>query len=233
MHITPTPRAHRIRQRELRWTAGILGVFLVATLAIATYIYGPSSYAAATYQPQEGDVVFQSLPHSPLVNAIEGGSGSPLSHCGIVAREGNRWVVYEALRPVGPTRLSHYLARGRNRAFLVKRLRPEHQTYIPAMLTSVREMRGKPYDIRYRLDDNRAAIYCSELIYLAWQDATAGQSSAQPLGKLITLGELKWKPYEQLIEHLEKAPPPLDRQMITPRDLSQAKQFETALSFGY
>src|SRR5687768_6634248 len=64
------------------------------------------------YQPQEGDIVFQSLPPSRLSVAIEGATHSPLSHCGIVARRNGHWVVIEAYREVEETPLMHWLSRG-------------------------------------------------------------------------------------------------------------------------
>ena len=154
-----------------------------------------------------------------MVTAIEGATHSNFSHCGIVAQDNGGWVVYEAFAPVGPIPLGDFMARGRDRAFLVKRWKSEQQQHVPAMLETVRKLHGRPYDERYRLDDDREAIYCSELIYLAYRDATGGES----LGRLVTLGELKWKPYEELIEQIEQAPPPLDRQIITPRDLAQRR----------
>lgn len=222
-------RARTPRRLNWRWLTGVVGVTAIVAFSLWGYAFGPALWAYASYSPQEGDVIFQSLPYSPVVAAIEGGTKSPLSHCGIVAREDGRWVVYEALAPVGPTALGDFIARGRNRAFLVKRLRVDEQLHVPAMLASVRTLRGRPYDTRYRLDDERESIYCSELIWLAYQDATGGKS----LGKLITLGELKWQPYERLIEQLEGAKPPLERPMITPRDLARAEQLEIAFSYGY
>jgi hypothetical protein len=215
--VVGMPRARRIRH-EGKWIALVLGVLSLVTIVLLLFIYGPAYWAYASYQPQEGDVIFQSLPFSRIVTAIEGATDSPLSHCGIVAREDDRWVVYEAIGPVGPSPLGDYIARGRNRAFLVKRLRSVEQPHIPEMLAAVRALRGRPYDERYRLDDDHA-----------YRDATGGKS----LGKLVTLGELNWQPYQELIEQIEKAPPPLDRELITPRDLARARQLETAFSYGY
>jgi hypothetical protein len=229
MHVVlGMPRARRGRQ-ECKWIALFLGVLALVTIVLLAFVYGPAYWAYASYQPQKGDVIFQSLPFSRIVTAIEGATDSPLSHCGIVAREEGRWVVYEALGPVGPTPLGDFIARGRNRAFLVKRLRSAEQPLVPPMLAAVRALRGRPYDERYRLDDDREAVYCSELVWFAYRDATAGKS----LGKLVTLGELNWQPYQELIEKIEKAPPPVDRELITPRDLARARQLETAFSFGY
>lgn len=99
-----------------------------------------------------------------MVNAIEGATCSPYSHCGIVVREHDRWVVHEAFGAVGATPLGTFLKRGRNEAFAVYRWRPEVQQHVPPMLAEVRKYQGRPYDERYRLDGDAAAIYCSELI---------------------------------------------------------------------
>jgi len=43
------------------------------------------------YRPVEGDLLFQSLPHCPLVDAIENATQSSYSHCGMVVRtDGDR-----------------------------------------------------------------------------------------------------------------------------------------------
>ncbi len=87
-------------------------------------------------------------------------------------------------------------------------------------------MLGRPYDTRYKMDDER--IYCSELIYKAYhRDATGGGQAVQ----LVRLGDLKCWAYEQTIIELEGGSPPLDREMITPRDLALAPQLEMVKSF--
>jgi hypothetical protein len=79
---------------------------------------------------------------------------------------------------------------------------------------------GRPYDIRYRLDDEK--IYCSELIYKAFRDATNGQQ----LGDLKKFGAMNWQPYETLIRQIEGGDVPVDREMITPVELAKARQLE-------
>src|SRR4051794_30394364 len=76
------------------------------------------SVAPSGYEPRAGDFVFQSLPHNPLIDAIEGSSGSPFSHCGIVKPIGDRWVVIEAIGPVKETPLSSWIAQGRDKAYV-------------------------------------------------------------------------------------------------------------------
>jgi hypothetical protein len=77
---------------------------------------------------------------------------------------------------------------------------------------------GKPYDPHYRFDDQ--AIYCSELLWRGWRAATG-----TGLGNPVKLGDLNWQPYRKVIEAIEgRGNLPLDREMITPRDLAAAKE---------
>jgi hypothetical protein len=70
-------------------------------------------------------------------------------------------------------------------------------------------------------------IYCSELVYKAYRDATG-----KPLGKLAKLGDLNWRPYVATIRKYEGGDPPLDREMITPIDLSKAPQLQKVFDNG-
>ena len=217
----PTTTPVRRWIRILGWTVagGLLigGLWYGATIA-ATYA------AIAKYTPQDGDVIFQSLPYSPVVWAIEGVTKSPYSHCGIVGQKDSQWVVYEAIGSVRITLLKEFLWRGRGGGFAVYRLKEAHREHIPETLRCCEKYLGLPYDFRYRLDDEK--IYCSELIYKAFRDATDGQQ----LGDLVKFGDMNWGPYEVLIRQIEGGPVPVDREMITPRDLARARQLEPVFS---
>lgn len=168
----------------------------------------------------EGDIVFQSLPNPAgldLVDAIEGSTGSPYSHCGMVFKDGADWKIIEAIGPVKETRLDEYIARGRGRKIWAYRFESAAQRkHVPAALAAMRKDLGKPYDPHYSFDSQ--AIYCSELIYRGWKSATG-----EGLGKVVKLGDLKWEPYKPVIEAIEgPGNLPLDRKMITPRDLAKA-----------
>jgi hypothetical protein len=198
---------------------------MASILGVAVILHGPASFAYWTYFPQDGDVVFQALPHQEVVDAIEGATDSDFSHCGIVAKVDGKWIVYEALGKVRETPLYDYLLRGRERGFAVYRWKASEQAQVPAILERTRAMLGRPYDTRYKMDDER--IYCSELIYKAYRDVTGGGQA----GQLVRLGDLKWGAYERTIIELEGGPPPLDREMITPRDLALAPQLERVKTF--
>lgn len=179
-----------------------------------------------TYSPREGDVLFQSLPHGALTNAIEGSTHSPWSHCGIVARANDEWIVYEAYGQVQSVPLKEFWSRSRDFQFAVYRFTDECSDRIPAVLETVeKNYIGLPYDAKYELDDEK--IYCSELIYKAFRDVTG-----ETMGTLDRLGDLNWQPYERTIRELEGGEPPLDRMMITPRGLSDAKQLERIKHFN-
>jgi hypothetical protein len=222
----PRKRQHT---RLRNWLIGTLSAFTLVAVAVLAWARLPATLGLWNYQPRDGDVIFQSLPYSRVVNAIEGATGSPYSHCGIVSQEKGAWVVYEAFGPVGPIPLAEFVARGRGEAFAVYRLREAHQPRVPAVLDRVRRYQGRPYDERYRLDDDAEKIYCSELIYLAYREASGGEA----LGREVTLGELRWQPFRQVIERIEQGPPPLDRSFITPRDLARASQLELFYIYGY
>jgi hypothetical protein len=177
------------------------------------------------YKPQAGDFVFQSLPHNPLIEAIEGSSGSPFSHCGIVKprdavkKYGDPWMVIEAIGPVKETQLAHWIAQGRGSAYVVFRLCDPLAKKVPAIIAAAEKYEGRPYDIHYDMDDGK--IYCSELLYKAVRDATG-----KKLGRIRKLGELNWRPYEQVIRSIENGGLPLEREMITPRDFSEAPELQ-------
>jgi hypothetical protein len=177
----------------------------------------PASVPLAVYLPKEGDILFQSLPHSALVDAIEGATKSPYSHCGIVAQKNGAWTVIEALEPVRETPFAKWTAQGRDGTFGGYRLNAQLSAKIPEILTQARTFLGRPYDIRYRFDDEY--IYCSELIFKAVKNATGVE-----LGKVQKLGELDWGPHLALICALEGGLPPLSREMISPQSLSEAKE---------
>ena len=179
-----------------------------------------SEARAASYAPREGDLVFQSLPHNSLVDAIEGVSNSRLSHCGIVVKLDDKWYVLEAIGKVIYTPLAKWESRGRKRAFSVSRFNAHTAIDIPKFIEAAKAYLGKDYDFHYAFDNDE--IYCSELPFLAYKAVTG-----KPLGQVRKLGEMNWKPHEAFIRSVENGNLPLERPMITPVDLSKASELET------
>lgn len=169
---------------------------------------------------QHGDILFQSFGADPLSRAIMESTHSPYAHCGILVEKNGGMVVLEAIGPVQETPLPAWIAKGRDRQYAIYRVKEPLQAQVPAFVKAAYRYQGRPYDLQYQMDDSK--IYCSELVYKAWHDATGGQ----PMGRLRTLGELDWRPHEMLIRLLSLGALPLDRLMITPRDLSESELLE-------
>ena len=179
------------------------------------------------YEPQEGDLVFQALPLDlDLVVAIEGVTKSHYSHVGVLHKRNGEWTVIEASSPgVIYTPFEKWKTHGRNKRWAAFRLKAEHHKKIPQFLLNLHLHTGKEYDFKYELSENK--LYCSELVYHAWRKTTG-----QKMGKLTKIGELNWKPHQKTIEKYNGGPMPLDRQMISPIELSKASQLQRVYNHG-
>lgn len=219
--MNTTVELPRSRRRRRGLPVGVWAGLLFL-LALALFVWWEETRIHPTpesvfngYAPRVGDVVFQSLPKGELVEMIEGATHSPLSHCGIVALDRGRWVVVEAIGPVKETPLERWIRRGRDWRLWAYRLEPSREDGLPLFVEAARTYLGRPYDYRYRMDDEE--IYCSELVQKSYRMAYGDE-----LGQLVRLDELDWVPYRGLIRRLEEGEPPLDRRIITPRDLARA-----------
>lgn len=167
----------------------------------------------------EGDIVFQSLPRGDLVHAIETITESPWSHCGVLLRKDGGWVVAEAIGEVRLTPLHLWVMRGRGSRIDAYRVKDFSASGLPALQTEIDRMMGRPYDFRYAPED--AEIYCSELVYKAYDRGCGTQ-----IGVWEKLGELNWKPVEAFIRQMENGALPLERPMISPVGLTRSERVE-------
>lgn len=200
--------------------------FLIASVALLSLLIACRGRDFGGYTPRNGDVIFQSFPHSPLTDVIESVSSSPYSHCGVVVVRGNDVFVCEAIGPVQDMPLEAWIQRGRNQAFAVYRLNDRYQSKVGAFVEAVESYSGRPYDIHYQFDEEK--IYCSELVFKAFKRTTG-----EELGAVKKLGDLNWKPNEAFIRQIEGGQLPLDREMITPKDLSEARQLSEVFQRGF
>jgi len=95
----------------------------------------------------DGDILFQ-ISTSGQGKAIQLATNSPYSHCGILFRENNEWMVFEGVQPVKKTKLSEWIHRGDGQHYVNKRHKDA-------------------YDLTFEWNDDR--IYCSELVYKIYQ----------------------------------------------------------------
>jgi Permuted papain-like amidase enzyme, YaeF/YiiX, C92 family len=172
------------------------------------------------YEPREGDVVFQSLPRGDLVDAIEGITASPFSHCGVMMKNASgRWVVHEAIGVVRETPLYLWIVRGRGGRIDAWRWREIGGRDEAALRAALGKYSGKNYDYRYAPEDDE--IYCSELVFKAYRDAYDVE-----LGEWEKLGTLNWRPFEAFIREMESGALPLERPMIAPVGVTRSEMLE-------
>lgn len=144
-----------VLKSTIRWALVVLIGLLAAT-----------AHAQAFSDFRNGDLVFQTT-RSKQSYAIMWASKSVYSHVGLIERQGNAVYVLEAVGRVSRTPLATWLAHGRMRRFTVyrdPRLAADQQANL---VQAARQYLGRPYDL-YFTSGNRA-IYCSELVALAYQ----------------------------------------------------------------
>ena len=159
----------------------VVRILTIATLLLtAACSNGPKqkvakhSHDTSDIQPldslMDGDILFQ-ISTSGQGKAIQLATKSPYSHCGILFKENNQWMVFEGVQPVKKTLLSEWINRGDGHHFVSKR-----HKYAASLLTSdvkekmkdeAKKLVGKNYDLTFEWNDDR--IYCSELVYKIYQ----------------------------------------------------------------
>ncbi|PJZ68647.1 peptidoglycan peptidase [Leptospira perolatii] len=115
---------------------------------------------------KEGDIIFhESL--SKQSKALKLATKSRYTHIGILFRFGQELKVLEAVEPVRITELESFIARGKNRHFVIKRLNNFDQHLsdqkIQKMKDYGRSFLGRHYDPFFEWSDER--IYCTELVW--------------------------------------------------------------------
>lgn len=121
---------------------------------------------------REGDLLFQDLDCGPLCDAIEavtdGAGGRDFSHLGLVCRQGNRWMVVEAIGDsVQCTPVADFCRRCRPDQLLHARVKPQWENVAHEAVRFALAQRGAPYDDPFLPDNGR--WYCSELVYEAFK----------------------------------------------------------------
>ncbi len=97
-----------------------------------------------------------------------------------------KYSVFEAVQPVKSTPLDEWIARGKGKHFVVKRLKNADRVLTPELIQKMKKegsrLLGKNYDLTFEWSDEK--IYCSELIWKIYQ-----RSSGIEIGKLQKLGD--------------------------------------------
>lgn len=133
--------------------------FLISFISLGFSLKKPDEFM----DWKDGDLIFHDSGRNIQTKAIMIATDSPYTHMGIIKKTKKGPVVIEAIGPVVETPLKSFIARGRNSAYTVYRLNSITKTQAQIILKEAQKYYGKPYDIFFRMDDER--IYCSELPY--------------------------------------------------------------------
>ncbi len=164
--------------------------FLIAAIFAFSTLFAFAQEAKQvliTDKIREGDIIFQET-SGELSEAIKQATHSKFSHCGIILKKENKWMVFEAVNPVSFTPLEQWMQR--NNSCVVRRLRDADTKITPnvisAFINEAQKMQGKQYDSFFNWSDEK--LYCSELVYKIY-DNTLGIK----LGLLQKLNEFDLK----------------------------------------
>lgn len=140
-----------------------ISIFLITALASV------AAYSKSLPEVKDGDVIFQTSRSSQSL-AIQKATHSRFSHMGVIFSRDGRPYVLEASATVRFTPLNEWIARGKDSAYVVKRLRtPLTQTQINKLRNAARPLEGRSYDPTFEWSDAR--IYCSELVWKIYNRA--------------------------------------------------------------
>jgi hypothetical protein len=155
-----------------RIAKGLAGLGIFASAAAgALYIWLALTSVSASELPplKNGDIIFQTSGSSQSL-AILAASRSPLTHMGIIeVNSAGQASVIEAVGPVKSTPLDQWIARGTGGRILITRLNNLTPEDAAKVLSAAHAYDGRPYDIFFHASLD--AIYCSELVHLAFMDA--------------------------------------------------------------
>jgi len=186
---------------------------LVLALAISAW-----DIATAGVPVRDGDIIFHSS-RSAQSAAIQRATHSPYSHMGVVLYRDGKPFVFEAIATVRYTPLATWIARGEGGRYALRRLkRPLKPEEVQKLREAAKAYVGKPYDLYFEWTNAR--IYCSELVWKMYRDATGLE-----IGTLQKLRELdlsdpavKAKMRERYGKNI-----PLEERMISPAAMYKSR----------
>ncbi len=225
----------------------LFAILLMAAASItagAVWLQATSVNARDLPPLRTGDIVFQESGSSQSA-AIMLASRSLYTHTGLIEIDGDGHVfVVEAVGPVKRTPLPDWIARGTGGRITVKRLQSLDEKAARAVLAAAHAYDGRPYDFYFY--EGRDAIYCSELVNLAFQDGggikIGNQQKLRDLhidnAAARALIESRWREHPLCRDGKADTfqncyPRILEQTLVTPASVARDSRLETVFSnFG-
>lgn len=172
---------------------------------------------------RDGDIIFQ-VSQTAQSQAIQLATNSKFSHCGIIHKKGNHYIVFEAVQPVKYTPLKEWIKKGQNEYYVIKRLK--NRKILEKELSQINmleeQFKNKDYDLNFEWSDEK--LYCSELVWKIYKRALGIE-----LGKPKPLKEFNIN-HPKVKEFLKKRygdNVPMDELIISPAAIFNADNLFT------
>ncbi|MFK7797400.1 MAG: YiiX family permuted papain-like enzyme [Aureispira sp.] len=177
---------------------------------------------------QNGDIIFHSS-QTHQSRAIQLATNSPYSHVGIMHEENGEWYVYEAISTVQSTPLKKWIARGKNKHYVIKRLK-DKRLLTEENLMKMKEVggkyRGKAYDMQFDWSDDQ--LYCSEVVWKIYDQAIGVELGELQQIKTLNIDHTL---VQQKIKERYKSILPLEQWVISPARMFNCKKLETVMVY--
>ncbi|MFT3710442.1 MAG: YiiX/YebB-like N1pC/P60 family cysteine hydrolase [Archangium sp.] len=179
-------------------------------------LVGVSAVPQEAVELRNGDVVLQAS-QSSRSELIRKASRSKYSHVGVVEVAKDGVFVIEAVQPVSRTPIETWRKRGVGQWVTVIRAKDLDAATARRVVAEAKKELGKPYDARYRWDDEK--IYCSELVVKAF-----ARGADRSIGKQETVKSLSLNADE--LKYAAKLGVSPDQSLVTPGSLAEDESFE-------
>ncbi len=167
---------------------------------------------------QNGDMILQTNT-SGQGWAIQFATNSKYTHIGVLFKENNEWVVYEAVQPVQKVTLDEFISRGENNQYTILRLKNDSLVKLDHVTQKMKNYLLKQIDKNYDWVFNwsEEEMYCSELVYKAYFNAGIKISDT----KLLKDYKLNHPVVKAQLKERYGNNIPLNDTMVAPSDIAE------------
>lgn len=172
---------------------------------------------------QNGDMILQTNTSGQGL-AIQLATNSKYTHIGVLFKENNEWMVYEAVQPVQKVTLSEFILRGENSQYTILRLKNDSLVKLDHVTQKMKNYLlnqiDKDYDWVFNWSEEE--MYCSELVYKAYLNAGIKISDT----KLLKDYKLSHPIVQAQLKERYGNNIPLNDTMVAPSDIANGNRLK-------
>lgn len=189
-------------------------MLFVLVFAGKKYVFGNNT----KLEYQNGDMILQTNTSGQGL-AIQLATNSKYTHIGVLFKENNEWMVYEAVQPVQKVTLSEFILRGENSQYTILRLKNDSLVKLDHVTQKMKNYLLKQIDKDYDWVFNwsEEEMYCSELVYKAYLNAGIKISDT----KLLKDYKLSHPIVQAQLKERYGNNIPLNDTMVAPSDIAE------------